>query len=370
MSAAFMPPEVESEQRESVLGRTNPLVKLGIALAWLLGLGLTLDVRPPLILTFVAIFAGLQLGSIPQGALARRLAPFALAVLGIALANLLFSTQNPDPLARELLRLGPLRITVEAVAAAAGVGARVASIVTVGAVFALTTDMTRLIDSLVQLGRVSPRFAYGALAAYQAVPRLADDLGTLRGARRLRGLPGMASTPVGGAARARDSPRGPARGRDGFARLRRRPKVDLPADRMDPARRDRRRRRPRDPRRGAGDRGLARQLRSSTSRGRRASRPPATPRPPAARPRPRRTRRSRRCAAMPAARDARMSHVELPTAQQSPGRHAQPLGGPEQQVRSRFGALDLRAVDDRRLRRQLECRHRGVEPARRGWTWR
>ena len=54
--------------------------------------------------------------------------------------------------------------------------------------FALTTDMTRLIDSLVQLGRVSPRFAYGALAAYQAVPRLADDLGTLRSARRLRGL--------------------------------------------------------------------------------------------------------------------------------------------------------------------------------------
>jgi energy-coupling factor transporter transmembrane protein EcfT len=188
MSAAFMPPELESEQRESVLGRTNPLVKLGIALAWLLGLGLTLDVRPPLILTFVAIFAGLQLGSIPQEALARRLAPFTLAVLGIALANLLFSTHNPDPLASELLRLGPLRITAEAVEAAAGVGARVASIVTVGAVFALTTDMTRLIDSLVQLGRVSPRFAYGALAAYQAVPRLADDLGTLRSARRLRGL--------------------------------------------------------------------------------------------------------------------------------------------------------------------------------------
>ena len=39
-----------------------------------------------------------------------------------------------------------------------------------------------------QLAHVSPRFAYGALAAYQAVPRLADDLATLRSARRLRGL--------------------------------------------------------------------------------------------------------------------------------------------------------------------------------------
>jgi energy-coupling factor transport system permease protein len=188
MSATFMPPEIEVEQRESVLGRTNPLVKLGIALAWLLGLGLTLDARPPLMLTVLAIFAGIQLGAIPLDVLARRLAPLTLAALGIALANLLFSVHNPDALAHELFRLGPLRITEEAVAAAAGVGARVASIVSVGAVFALTTDSTRLIDSLVQLGRVSPRFAYGALAAYQAVPRLARDLGTLRSARRMRGL--------------------------------------------------------------------------------------------------------------------------------------------------------------------------------------
>jgi energy-coupling factor transport system permease protein len=188
MTAAVLAPEVGPVQRASILGRTNPLVKLGIALAWLVGLGLTIDVRPPLILTLAAIFAGLQLGGLTPGTLARRIAPLWLAVVGIALANLLFSTHNPDPLATELARIGPLRITQEAVSAAAGLGARVLSIVSVGAVFALTTDATFLIDSLVQLARVSPRFAYGTLAAYQAVPRLAEDLGTLRSARRLRGL--------------------------------------------------------------------------------------------------------------------------------------------------------------------------------------
>jgi energy-coupling factor transport system permease protein len=187
-AATFLVPEVGVEQRESVLGRTNPLVKLGTALAWLVGLGLTLDVRPPLILALVALVAGLQLGSIRPDTLARRLAPLALAALLIALTNLLFSTHNPDPTATEVLRIGPLRITEEAFEAAAGLGARVVSIVSVGAVFALTTDATYLVDSLVQLGHVSPRFAYGLLAAYQAVPRLADDLTTLRGARRLRGL--------------------------------------------------------------------------------------------------------------------------------------------------------------------------------------
>ena len=188
MTTALLAPDVGPAQRASVLGRANPLVKLGIALAWLIGMGLTLDIRPPLILTLVVLVAGLQLGGLSLGMVARRIAPLWVAILGIAAANLLFSAHNADPLAAELARIGPLRITQEAVEAAAGLAARVLSIVSVGAVFALTTDATFLIDSLVQLARVSPRFAYGTLAAYQAVPRLADDLATLRSARRLRGL--------------------------------------------------------------------------------------------------------------------------------------------------------------------------------------
>jgi energy-coupling factor transport system permease protein len=190
-AAAFLAPELGNAQRESVLGRTSPLVKLGIALAWLIGLGLTLDLRPPLILVVVAIVAGLEFGEIPPGTLARRLAPLVLAALAIAFTNLLFSTHNPDPAAHEVVRIGPLRITEEALVAAAGLAARVAAIVSIGAVFVLTTEATRLMDALVQQARVSPRFAYGLLAAYQAVPRLADDLATLRGMRRLRGLHGL-----------------------------------------------------------------------------------------------------------------------------------------------------------------------------------
>jgi energy-coupling factor transport system permease protein len=188
MSAGLYAPDVGLAQQGSVLGRTNPLVKLGIAIVWLLGLGLTVDVRPPLVLLVVALAAGVTLGAIEPSVLGRRIAPFALAAVAIAVTNLLFSTHNTDPLATELFRIGPLRVTAEGLAVAAGLGARIAAIVSIGAVFTLTTDVTRLIDSLVQLGHVSPRFAYGALAAYQAVPRIVEDLTTLRGARRLRGL--------------------------------------------------------------------------------------------------------------------------------------------------------------------------------------
>jgi energy-coupling factor transporter transmembrane protein EcfT len=60
----------------------------------------------------------------------------------------------------------------------------------VGAVFALTTDSTRLVDSLVQQAHVPERFAYGALAAYGSIPRFGEDLANLRAARRIRGLRG------------------------------------------------------------------------------------------------------------------------------------------------------------------------------------
>jgi energy-coupling factor transport system permease protein len=182
------PPELDRRQEESILGRTSPLVKLGLALVWLIGLATTLRLGPPVVLIIAAVVAGVRLGGVPPRRLAMGLVPLVLAALSIAMANLVFSGSNTDPGATEIARLGALRITREAVDAALALGARVLAIVSVGGVFAQTTDSTRLVDSLVQQARVSPRFAYGALAAYQAVPRLGEDLTTLRQARRIRGL--------------------------------------------------------------------------------------------------------------------------------------------------------------------------------------
>jgi energy-coupling factor transport system permease protein len=182
--------EPADAQLDSPLGRTSPLVKLTVALVWLVGLALTTAIAPPLALAAVALAAGLTIGAIPPRTLARALAPLGIAALGIGLSNMLFSAANGDPTATTLVEIGPVRITVEAAIGGLALACRVAAIASVGAVFALTTDSTRLADSLVQQGRVSPRFAYGALAAYQAIPRFAEDLTILRQARRIRGLRG------------------------------------------------------------------------------------------------------------------------------------------------------------------------------------
>jgi energy-coupling factor transport system permease protein len=184
------PIEPSEAQERSFLARTSPLVKLGLAVTWLIGLALTHEPSPALALTALAIVAGLTLGRINAADLARGSAPLLVAAASIALANFLFSGSNTDPAANELVRLGPLRLTWQAADAAAALGARVLAIVSVGAVFAHTTEPTRLADALVQQARLSARFAYGALAAYQAVPRLGEDLVTLRQARRIRGLRG------------------------------------------------------------------------------------------------------------------------------------------------------------------------------------
>lgn len=177
-------------QLDSVLGRTSPVLKLAVAAGWFLGLATTIAPGPPIVIALVAVAAGLVAGRIPVSDLARAVAPIWLAAVGLATFNTLFAAANADPTAATLAQLGSFRITAEGLAAGVGLGLRLIAIGAVGAVFVLTTDSTRLADSLVQQAGVSARFAYGALAAYQAIPRFGEDLTTLRQARRLRGLRG------------------------------------------------------------------------------------------------------------------------------------------------------------------------------------
>lgn len=184
----IVPIAIPDDRLESVLGRTSPLTKLAIAITWLGGLALTTQPWPPVIVTTIAVASGLTLGRIPISVLVRAIAPLWVVALVVGVSNIVFGAANPDPAAAELMRLGPLRITEPAVAIGFALGLRVVAIASVGAVFTLTTDSTRLVDALVQQAGVSERFAYGALAAYQAVPHFAQDLATLRQARRIRGL--------------------------------------------------------------------------------------------------------------------------------------------------------------------------------------
>ena len=185
------PIDLTDAQATSLLGRASPLVKLGLAIAWLVGLAFTLDPGPPLLLA----------GDRRRRRARRRAHPAREPRPGAGTARrgggldrgrepALRGGQHGPGLERSSPGSGRCGSPVEAAEAAAALAARVLAIVAVGAVFAQSTDPTRLVDSLVQQARVPERFAYGALAAYQAVPRLGEDLAALRQARRIRGLGG------------------------------------------------------------------------------------------------------------------------------------------------------------------------------------
>jgi energy-coupling factor transport system permease protein len=183
-------PEVGGRQLDSPLGRSSPLTKLAIGLAWLGLLLVAVDPRPALVLIAATAAGCLGLGRVPLRRFVRAWIPFVLAALGVALVNALLGSANLDPANPTLLFVGPLRVTGEALLVALSLGLRVLAVAAVGVAFALTTEATTLADALIQQARAPDRFAIGALAAQQAVPRLALDLATLRQARRIRGLRG------------------------------------------------------------------------------------------------------------------------------------------------------------------------------------
>ena len=182
--------EPDDRALASPLGRVSPLLKLGIALFWFLALAFTTRIGPPLALAAIVLLLAVVVGRVHPARLASAVLPLWLIALSIGAFNALFASVNTSEIAIEVVRLGPFRLTEPAIAAGLGLAARVIAVAAIGVTFAQTTDSTRLVDSLVQQGRVPERFAYGALAAYQAVPRFAEDLTTLRQARRIRGLRG------------------------------------------------------------------------------------------------------------------------------------------------------------------------------------
>ena len=178
----------EDRALASPIGRASPVAKLLLVGAWMAGLALTRDPRPPLILGAIGMAASVVLGRVRPAALAAALAPLGFAALTVGLFNALLNPANGDASLAALVSLGPIRLTAPAVGAGAAIACRVGAVAVLGIAFALTTDTTRLVDALVQQAGVPERFAYGALAAFQAIPRLAEDLVSLREARRIRGL--------------------------------------------------------------------------------------------------------------------------------------------------------------------------------------
>jgi energy-coupling factor transport system permease protein len=151
---------------DAALARRNPVAKLAAATIVMAGLLLTLDPVTPAVLLAIEL-AAVPFSGVRWSTLARRTWPLLVGIGGVTVANVLI---------------------VGSVESALAVALRLLGIALPGILVLASTDPMDLADALVQRLHVSPRFAYGALAALRLLRLLAADWHQIARARRARGL--------------------------------------------------------------------------------------------------------------------------------------------------------------------------------------
>ena len=174
-------------EQDSLLHRLNPSVKLGLALGFMLAATLLFDVWTLGLLFLLAVTVTWRLGRIPLSRILRALIPFFLLGLGYLWMNAIFPRADQETVT-VLFRVGPFRVVAEGVRSGIALMARALAFGAFSLFFVTTTDPTDFILSLIQQLRLSPRLAYGTLAAYRFLPLLESEWEQIRAAHRLRGV--------------------------------------------------------------------------------------------------------------------------------------------------------------------------------------
>jgi energy-coupling factor transport system permease protein len=166
------------------LSRRNPVMKLAAATAPVPALVATTDPVTPAVVLALAL-AALPWAQVGAIGLLRRAWPLLVGAGMVGLVNAVFGTSTSG---RTLLDAGPLLLTTGSAASGAAIALRVLAIALPGVIVLAATDPVDLADSLVQQLRLSPRFAYGTLAALRLLPLLAQEWDVISMARRARGV--------------------------------------------------------------------------------------------------------------------------------------------------------------------------------------
>ena len=173
---------------DSFLHRLNPLTKLGAAVFLLFVLTVVSDPITPLVLIGVIVITLCWLGRVRPTDLARILLPAAILGFGIIWTTALFYLPSPGSSLRTLVAWGPIDVSDQGLAYALTIFLRLQGFLAASLLFVLTTDPTDVVQALIQKLRLSYRFGYGTLAAYNFVPRLESELATIQAAHRIRGV--------------------------------------------------------------------------------------------------------------------------------------------------------------------------------------
>lgn len=170
---------------DSYLHRRNPTVKLAVLLVVSGVLLFVFDPWTPALL-YLLILPGVRLGGrVPWRVLGAAHIPFVLFAVSLLSVN---AVTRPGDV---LWSAGPLEVTAQGISVGASLAVRTLVIGAGSIAFVLTTEGTRLMTSLHQHLRLSPRVTYAVLAGYRLLEQLPAEWHTIRMAQavRVRGRP-------------------------------------------------------------------------------------------------------------------------------------------------------------------------------------
>jgi energy-coupling factor transport system permease protein len=111
-----------------------------------------------------------------------------LLFAGIALLMFVWDSVYYAEQAHVLFAWGPINVTQEGVLEGLGVFFRIITIVSLSMIFTLTTDPGRLVESLIQVGKVPYRLGYTAYAVLRFIPLYENEMQVMSNAHLIRGV--------------------------------------------------------------------------------------------------------------------------------------------------------------------------------------
>lgn len=166
--------------------KLNPGYKfLTLIIASLL-LSLTYNIRLNLIIFGVAIVLTLTTPGVNRKNWAISMIPFLIAAFGMFMTGIIFPAANEG--GKIVGLMGERVIYATSFDSALKLTTRILAYGGLGMLFACTTNSMELIMSLMQQFHLSPKFAYGILAAYHFFPVIKSEYKTVDASLKVRGI--------------------------------------------------------------------------------------------------------------------------------------------------------------------------------------
>lgn len=170
-------------ETDSLVSRVNPSIKLFLHLIAMLLLIVAKDPVTTLYLLAIPVLLSLTVARIPLKRFLVRIAPFL-----VLLATTTWMLAAYGKGTTVVYELGWFRFTEEGLSNGLNIGFRTMAFVSYGLLFTETTDVTKLVLSLMQQCKLPPKIAYAMLAAFRFLPMFKEEYEQVKAAHRVRGV--------------------------------------------------------------------------------------------------------------------------------------------------------------------------------------